>query len=764
LHSLLEAERDDGSASQDSDARTPIEFSLVAIWKEVLVQKQVTVDDDFFWLGGSSLDAMTMSDRAAELGLRFSIQDVFRHPTIRELAGWLEREPRQTIDAAKQTTPSSLTPRQTTLWYLQKSQPQSCAYHFQLRCSVNVQLDPRRVSRALTELSRRHPTLRSTIRDENGVPKLFVHPDSIVSLRETSSLDNPDNLEEDILEEGRRPFDLTREPAWRVRWINSDATGELVWTFHHIGFDEASIATLLREFGQLYRGESLSDVIALPKPAKESGDVSKTWWESKLVDVSVSVDLPVDRRGRKVSEAGSTHRFSISADVAADLRRVASNARVSLSNLLLAAYGVLLRKYSGATSFTIGVPVSRRGNTQSIGYEIDGLPFVFDRDGTGSFRELAESVHHDFTTMLEHSEVSVESLQREHGSLFNVMFVAQQPFPVITLGEDLRLAPEISDLGAAKFDWTLFVRDGDGAIDCSLEYRTDLFDKSTVERFGRHWESLLRAVADSPDTRVSELEFRGTEDREAAKRLRGDLVSLPQGRNCVSEELKNIASKNPNDIAVFHGSDSWTYAALDEAASGVASALAEVAVGDGTPVAVACDRSTEMVAAIFGVLKAGGAYVPIDPLLPAQRFESLMNQVGASIILSCAANTERMSRSTHQVLEVAKQTRVGSEPAVGQSRESLAYVLHTSGSTGAPKGVEVTRGALIDSTAARSVFYEANPERFLMVSPVWFDSSVAGLFWTLSTGGSLVIPEEGDLGDVARLADLIERRQVTDTL
>ena len=243
------------------------------------------------------------------------------------------------------------------------------------------------------------------------------------------------------------------------------------------------------------------------------------------------------------------HRFSIPADLTSDLRSVASSTRVSLNNLLLAAFGILLRKYSATSEFTIGIPVSGRGNSQSIGYEIDGFPFVFRCDDSVSFCEFAGRVHEDFGAMLRHSNVGVESLQREHGSLFNVMFVSQQPLPAISLGENLRLETEISDLGAAKFDWTLFVRDGlrtRSNVRWSIERTCSTHRPLNVSVGTGNRFFAMSQRRPKRGCRIWIVEAPRIE--KAAARLRGDDVSLPMERNCVSEDLEHFASANSDDV------------------------------------------------------------------------------------------------------------------------------------------------------------------------------------------------------------------------
>ncbi|MEO1524269.1 MAG: amino acid adenylation domain-containing protein [Planctomycetota bacterium] len=739
-----------------SGARTPIEFTLVELWKETLVRDKVDVKDDFFWLGGSSLDAMTVADRARELGLRFTIQDLFRYPTIREFADWLDSGEPPKKEVERVVAPPTMTPRQRTLWYLQQARPNSFTYHFQLRSSTDGRLDAHRVQQCLDDLSHRHPMLRTTVEAHAGAPELRLHREPLVKLQRSKEIDD-----EPIAEEGRRAFDLSKDPAWRVWMIEQTGGDELVWTFHHIAFDEASIGVLIREFSSLYRGDALPTPDHAPPEAVSKASTTR-WWHARLSQADLGISLPTDHPDND-TDPGTLRRFSIPSDVSRLLRDLASQNRVSVVSLLLSAYGALLSKYSASKRFTIGLPISQRGESQAIGYHIDGLPMVIECEPKSSFSDFAKGVHALFGEMLQHSDVDAELLQREYGSLFNVMFVPQKTLPATKLSDTIELVPRINDLGGSKFDWTLFVSDEGESIECSMEYRNQRFEPSTIEHFVRHWQTLLRKVTEAPETSLGELDVRVEQDKEAARCLKG-VVEEPirVDDDCVSEQIERAATTDAASVAVRTAKRSLTYQALDHNAGGIAKTLVDFGVRESEPVVIACERSASMIPAILGVLKANAAYVPIDPNLPPERFEERVQHVGARFIVSHGQHAARFATSAATAIDA--DACFQSEFACGRSRESLAYILHTSGSTGVPKGVEVTRDAMIRSNAARETFYQHPPQRFLMVSPIWFDSSIAGIFWTLCAGGSLVIPEEQDLGDVRRLADLVQRHQITDTL
>jgi amino acid adenylation domain-containing protein len=345
------------------------------------------------------------------------------------------------------------------------------------------------------------------------------------------------------------------------------------------------------------------------------------------------------------------------------------------------------------------------------------------------------------------------------------MFVYQQAEERFSLGS-ARLEPVSLDLGAAKFDLTLFVNDGETALQIAVEYRSDRYHLFWMQRLLDHFQTLLEQLPLDPERSATEVpmmapeELRSLRDFAAGKRLEsGESAPLPY-------RILDIADRSPQSPAVVCDGVRRSYGDLGRSARSIAHRLSIEGVASGDRVAVFLDRSVEMIEAIIGIHLAGAAYVPLDPSYPEARSRHVLEDAEVAAVLTRSALRHQLPGGQWSVVEVEEATTAELESAQlpELTPESVAYVLYTSGSTGRPKGVVVSHENLRASTDARLETYDLPPSRFLLLPSVAFDSSVAGIFWTLSTAGTLVIPSEEELQDIRRLTRLVTDERVTTLL
>ncbi|HEU4766424.1 MAG TPA: amino acid adenylation domain-containing protein, partial [Pyrinomonadaceae bacterium] len=359
-----------------------------------------------------------------------------------------------------------------------------------------------------------------------------------------------------------------------------------------------------------------------------------------------------------------------------------------------------------------------------------------------------------------HQEVPFERVveelapQRElsHGPLFQVLFALQNmPTQDLTLADLAVTVLEIAD-PAARFDLALEVAETSGELDCRLTYDADLFAADTIARMGQHFLNLLQAVAEDPQRTVSTLNLLSDEERrQLLTESTGKQVEFPKDR-CIHELFEQQVNLTPEATAVVFGDERLSYRELNERANQLAHRLRIMGAGPEKLIGIAADRSPEMIAGLLGILKSGAAYVPLSPDTPPERLQLTLRDAGIELLLT--------QRELQQVLGSASREN----PEIVADPDTLAYVIYTSGSTGRPKGVEVTHRNLVHSTTARFVYYDELVRSFMLVSPFFFDSSVAGIFWTLCQGGTLVLPQKDFERDLKAFAALIEREQVSHIL
>ncbi|TWU04991.1 non-ribosomal peptide synthetase [Stieleria varia] len=794
-------------------ASNPTEFTLLSIWQKLLRRSEIGVSDHFFEIGGDSLTAMQVVFEAEKLGISLRLPDLFEHPTVRELANEIRLDDDTTADpdhvGLQESNQYVLSPGQRSLWYLNQVDPDSVAYHVQIRLEMEGTLNTAKVQECFNELAKRHESLRTTFGDHDGIPYASVHPQCEIPFdaHDAATESQANSL---CMQEGARRFDLQNGPLLRVVLIRfADDRSWVILTAHHIAVDQQSVQLLLTEFAQRYNEQVDHSVNTLAEsscgnsePASgfarskqevrdRDGERCLSFWKSKLADISQSIDLPVDMPlERALIGNGGLHRFSISGELSQRLRELAKSHQVSLNTLLLTAFQTLLFRYCGEETFVIGVPVSHRHQlrfAETVGFLTETLPFPCSIKGDATFSDLLTNTDSTFTQCLGNLSASldeiisgVRSIRTPAGRIpFQTMFVMQQPIarPAISGVEVTGI--QIEHLGESKFDFTLFAVDA-ATLEFMIEYRSDLFSQSAVERMTEHWTRLLDEIAAEPATAIGRFDFLTDEDHRAIelcnRMCEPDMTRLPERAAdfLVSETILDVIAghvrRQPQAVAVFFEGQSLTFQELDWRTSLLSHRLIERGVESGEAVALCCERGIEMIVGIIGILKSGAAYVPADPRLPSARLQHIVNDATVSAIVTQEKYFESMAVLEKPVLNASggfeSDPETGGTPSVKPvvAAGDTAYVIYTSGSTGQPKGVEVTHRGLLKSTEARFRYYDNVPETFMLLSPVWFDSSIAGIFWTLAAGGTLVVPSEEKLRDIQALSHLIADQQVTHTL
>jgi len=433
---------------------------------------------------------------------------------------------------------------------------------------------------------------------------------------------------------------------------------------------------------------------------------------------------------------------------------------------LLTVFSTLLYRYSGQRDILVGTPIANRNRAETeslIGFFVNTLIFRTRFPEKMTFRELLGQVRETALEAYAHQDLPFEKLVEElqperslsHSPVFQVMLDLQNaPMRDLEL-QGLRLTPLPFDSRMAKFDLILTVGETDGRLRGQLEYNTDLFDASTVRRMARHLEHLLETAVSNPDEQVSRLPLLTDDERRQILFEWNDTQVENEPALCIHELFGQQAAAKPHAVALVHKDQQLTYRELNERANKLAHHLRRLGTRPESLVGVCLERSAEAVVAILGILKAGGAYLPLDPSYPRERLSWMLADAGAQIVIT----EEYLERNADEI-----ETQINADFKTAINSENLAYAIYTSGSTGTPKGVLVSHRNLVHSTFARFRYYQERLDSFLLLSPFAFDSSMAGLFWTLCRAGMLVVPEEDSHQDPAYLAGLIERHSVSHLL
>ncbi|HEX2189999.1 MAG TPA: amino acid adenylation domain-containing protein, partial [Longimicrobiaceae bacterium] len=768
--------------------RTPTEAALAEVFGAVLRRERVGVHDGFFELGGHSLLATRVVSRVREtLGVEVPLRALFEAPTVAALAERVEEASRSTGPAAGPIPrrpdggPAPLSFAQQRLWFIHRLDPGSSAYNMPFALRLRGRLDVRALRRSLREIVRRHEAVRTSLVETGGEPVQVVLPAGPIPfpVADLAGLpEGPRRAEAGrrIAEEGGRPFDLARGPLLRALLLRlGTEEWALCFTMHHVIGDGWSTGVLTREVSALYGAFSRGEPSPLPElpiqyadfAAWQRGwltgevlDAQLRFWREQLAGAPPTLDLPADHPRRAPLGATETGTpFTLSPEATRGLRELGRRERATLFMALLAGWQTLLGRYAATDDVVVGSPIAGRTRAELeplIGFFVNTLVLRADLGGDPTFRELLARVRETTLGAFAHQDLPFERLVEElapersllHNPLFQVMFALQNvEGGRLALG-DVEAEPLGGGDGGAKFDVGVTLYEAGERIVGGLNYRTDLFDASTIERMGEHFRLLLEGAVADPDRRISELRLVGPAE---ARRL---LTEWNPARSFPAERLvpgliADRAALSPDAPAVSGAGGTLTHAGLQRRSARLAEALRLRGVGPEVPVGVCLERGPELLVAVLGAWKAGGAYVPLDPDYPADRLAYVLEDSGARVLVTSAELAGRLPASGGEVVVLGADDGTPLHPAPSPARgegengatpDNLAYVIYTSGSTGRPKGVRVSHRNLLATLAAARERYDFRPDdRVAAVASFSFDIWLLEAVLPLLAGASVRI-------------------------
>jgi len=688
---------------------------------------------------------------------------------------------------------------QQRLWFLDQVHPGNPSYNLPFSRRIKGRLDVAALERSFNEINRRHEALRTRFLLIEGKPAQIVSPSqpSSLAIEDLSGLaisQKEAEVQKIVDEEARQPFDLAIGPLWRRRLLRlGEEEHVLLLTMHHIVSDGWSMGVLIKEIGLLYEVFSAVKPSPLPELPIQYADFAvwqKEWlqgdvlqeqleyWKQKLDGSPAALELPTDRpRPPVMSYRGAALSYRYSAELRKALNDLSGREGVTLYIVLLAAFNVLLHRYTGREDISVGTPIANRNSIETerlVGFFANTLVMRSDLSGNPQFKQLLQRIRKVALGAYSHQDIPFEKLVEEiaperalnRPPLFQVMFTLHNtPSPSLDLPA-LSVETLTTHNETSKFDLLLSMREERDGLTSVVEYNTDIFDASTIKRMMRHFETLLQQIVEDAEGGISQLSLMSEEERRQVLVEWNDTeAEYPQDRTVISLFEEQI-EKRRDAIAIESEGEQISYGQLNGRANQLAHYLRSEGVGTETLVGICMERGVDMMIAVLGVLKTGAAYVPLDLTSPKERLSYMIDDSNIRILLTQQRLLNTLPDNGARVVCLDSHRDVLAENSTenlphSAAAENLLYVTYTSGSTGKPKGISMTNRPLLNLLEwMRRTTQLPDGARTVQFASLSFDVSFQDMFSTWLSGGTLVLINQAERQDLPALAQVLTQRRV----
>ena len=770
--------------------RNEIEQSIVEIWADVLKIKKISIKTNFFSLGGNSLDAIQVISRLNQIfETNLPVRLLFEHATVEELATVVGAELTHGKSTAQTIAKVSRDQRrfllsfaQQRLWFLDQYEDSPFAtYNIPIVTKLIGHLNIAALEKSLNYLITRHESFRTSFKNEAGKGYQEILPEYHLKL--TAEPIHANDLLSIVAEEVHKRFNLQFAPLMRVRLLKLDKDQHvLMITQHHIISDGWSVGVLIKELTEVYQSLLHNLTPHLPELPIQYIDFAcwqRTWLQGKILQDQLDYwrkklenhtdfELPTDFPRPKIKTYNGNHyQFVLDQKLTDDLQKLTKENKATLFITLLAAFNVLLCRYSGQEDIIIGSPIAGRIHPDvenTIGFFVNTLALRGDLSGNPSFIDFLAKMKRTCLEAYRHQDLPFEYLVDElnvprdpsRHPIFQVMFVVRDLEEMAVIGlEGIKTCPVKYESRIAKFDLIFDLFFLENGLGCEIEYNTDLYAEESIQQLAQHFKVLLKNIVADPQTKIHELSILTAAEQQHIL-IDWNQTQHPLPQKTIQELFEEQVAKSPNHIALVYEKQHVTYHELNAKVNQLAHTIRKLYLKEfnqtslrDSMIGLCTERSLEMIIGILAIIKAGAAYVPIDPAYPEQRIKFMLQDTKTLLLLTQTKVLQKLKfipeTIRHYICLDDQQEKASSKNLTCKNTlNDLCYVIYTSGSTGVPKGVMIEQRGVINLVHDQQQPYriQSPTDRVLQFASISFDGSVIEIFTTLLKAAILyIVPE-----------------------
>lgn len=764
--------------------RNEREEKLVQIFSEVLRVENIGIKDNFFELGGHSLSAMSVINQIEIImGIRLQINQLFMCPTVESLIKELEAADKpnyKPIPKAVRKEFYLMSTTQKRMYIINQMEDVGVVYNMPVAILMKGNVDYAKVQKVFDIIVSRHDILRTSFHMIDGEPVQKIHNDVklFVEYKDMKEL-GIENIE-DLLSTFVVPFELSKAPLIRVSLIRiSKQKYALLFDMHHIISDGTSINTIIHEFTALYEGADLAEREAQYVDYSEwmlTRDFTKqlAFWKNVLKDDIPVLEMPLDyQRPQTQSFQGGSVSCVIDNDVKKGIATLLKDTNTTEYMLFLAAFMVLLGKYSRQEDIVVGSPISCRihkDTERMIGMFSNTLVMRGQPKSENTFNKFLLEIRDYCVQAYENQELPFEKIVEivnvsrdlSRNPIFDVMFTTQDiDTKALSINDiDISFIPYKDTV--SKFDISATVSNEENGYFVNFEYCRDLYNEEGMKKMISHYVDMVKEIIKDPNCLIGELSLANAESKQILEEFNNTTRDYSRDMTMI-DMFEQQALLNKDSTAIVYNEEILSNGVLNEKANKLAHTLRGVGIKPNDTVAIIIDRSFEMIIGILGILKAGGAYVPMDPRYPLERLEYMIADCKAQVVLTGMSDCQLKTNA--KILDITKKEAYSDliyNPEKINTSKDLAYIIYTSGTTGKPKGVMIEHHSLTNIILNLQHMYPITKgAAYLLKTTFTFDVSLSEIFGWMFNGSKLVILRPGDEINPQIIASTIGENNVT---